>query len=106
MSGSRPDSAGAVWYTESMKTTQLEAQKRIAKEITDDLRTKANDSHLIFAEARTAWEAQCEGNFDTFITELVFTDEAWIASSYRGQQRHGRGYRGDANKQLTKLYIF
>ena len=79
---------------------------KIAKQITDDLRTKAHDSHLVFAEARRLWEAQCEGSFDALITELCFSEDAWIRSSYRGQQRHGRGYQGDTNKQLVQLYIF
>ena len=34
------------------KATKAETKKRIAKEITDRLRTEAHDSHLVFAEAR------------------------------------------------------
>ena len=50
--------------------------------------------------------APFDGSFDLFVAELMFRDEAWLKSSYRGQQRHGRGYRDDVSKQLTKLFIF
>jgi len=81
-------------------------KKRIAKEITDGLRKHAHDGYLVFADARREWEARCEGSFDVFIAELIFRDEAWIKDGYRGQQRHGRGYRGDINKQFAKLYVW
>ena len=66
----------------------------------------ADRKDFVFAEARTEWERQFDGSFDLFVAELMFRDEAWLKSSYRGQQRHGRGYRDDVDKQLVKLFIF
>lgn len=84
----------------------MEQKKKVAKEITDRLRTASEDSHFAFALARREWEAQFDGSFDVFVAELIFKDDAWLKSSYRGQLRHGKGYRGDINKQLVQLYIF
>ena len=89
-----------------MKATEQEAKKRIAKEITDNLRYQAPDGFFVFADARRQWEDRCEGDFDSLVTELIFSDNAWLKDSYRGQQRHGQGYRNDAGKQFVKLYIF
>ena len=84
----------------------MDERKVVAKRITDDLRTAADAGHFVFAQARTEWERQFDGSFDQFVTELIFRDEAWLKSSYRGQQRHGRGYRDEVDKQLVKLFIF
>lgn len=88
------------------KLTSFEDKKRVAKEITDTLRKHAEDGFFIFAVARQKWEGQCEGSFDIFIAELIFAEAAWLKAGYRGQQRHGRGYRGDVSKQFVQLYIF
>ena len=45
-------------------------------------------------------------DFDLWLLTEIYNENAWIKDSYRGQQRHGRGFRGEDSKQLVKLYIF
>ena len=88
------------------KATRPDTQHRIAYEILSKLQKQTEDNFIVFAQLRAEWEKRCEGNFDLFLLQEIFENKAWLQDSCQGQQRHGRGFRGEAEKQIVKLWIF
>lgn len=92
------------------KATSTETQIRIAREILSDEKNHnsfdGDHNFVIFSRVRDRWEERCKGSFDTFLRQLIFSEDAWIKDSYRGQARHGRGFDDNPERQIVNLYIF
>lgn len=84
----------------------MDAKRQVAKDELNKLKASSHDGYIVFAELRRAWERQYDNNFDLWLLTEIYNDNAWVKDSYRGQARHGRGFQGEDDKQLVKLYIF